>query len=57
MKEQMKELYVEGLASHDGRPHAVMTATSWPKRWTVVRAGAVLSLETSIPECIHRLAG
>jgi len=57
MKEQMQELYVEGLASHDGHPHAVMTARSWPKRWTVVRAGAVLSLETSIPECIHRLAG
>jgi hypothetical protein len=44
----MKELYVEGLASHDGHPHAVMMATSWPKRWTVARAGEVSSLETSI---------
>jgi len=49
MKEQMQELYVEGLASHDGHPHAVMTATSWTKRWTVVCAGEVLSLETHFP--------
>lgn len=31
MKEQMKELYVEGLASHDGHPHAVLTATRFTK--------------------------
>ena len=56
MKEQMKELYVEGLASHDGHPHAVLAATPWPKRWTVVRAGEVLSLETrfrdAAPVCV-----
>jgi hypothetical protein len=46
MKEQMKELYVDGPAGHDGHPHAVMMATSWPKRWMVVRAGEVSSLET-----------
>jgi hypothetical protein len=52
MKEQMKELYVEGLASHDGHPHAVMTVTSWPKRWTVVRAGEVSSLETRFRDAV-----
>ena len=52
MKEQMKELYVEGLASHDGHPHAVMAATSCPKRWTVVRAGEVSSLETSFRDAV-----
>ncbi len=47
MKEEMKALYVEGFASHDGHPHAGATATPRPKRWAVVRVGAVSSLETS----------
>jgi len=46
MKEQMKELYVEGLASHDGPWHAAVIARSRSKRCRWVRAGEVLSLET-----------
>lgn len=54
MKEQMKELYVDGLASHNG-PQGMRSVSkgreirrSQPKRCRWVRAGEVLSLETII---------
>lgn len=52
MKEQMRELYVEGLASHDA-PQGMRSALKGretrrcqPKRCRWVRAGEVSSLET-----------
>ena len=55
MKEEMKALYVEGFASHNGHSHAVASATASPKRWVVVRVGPVSSLETTFgmpPLCL-----
>lgn len=48
MKEQMQELYVEGVASHNGPRNAVVIARSRPKRFRWVRAGEVSSLETFV---------
>jgi hypothetical protein len=56
MKEQMQELYVEGLASHNGPGHAGVIARSRLKRCSRVRAGEVSSLETFVrdadPVCV-----
>ena len=35
----MKELYIEGLAIHDGPDHALATREGAAKRWIGVRAG------------------
>jgi len=45
MKEEMKAFCVEGFASYNGYPQAGVSATPRPKRWGVVRVGAVSSLE------------
>jgi hypothetical protein len=46
MKEQMQELYVEDLASHNGPDHAGISVRIFLKRCLRVRAGEVLSLES-----------
>jgi hypothetical protein len=42
MKEQMQELCVEGLASHNGPLHAAIIAWIFPKRCSWVRTGELL---------------
>ena len=46
----MKELYVEGVASHNGPGHAGMVVRPCLKRCLWVRAGEVSSLESFVQD-------